>query len=162
LQGREVEHIGCASQHVVGFGKWTSVKWQVGPEECQVIDLRVRALSADARLKEYTTGLAHEVTDRLFVVRWVFRLNDALPEEAGTQPRWRWERGGWLLVDRATGKVSQIVLREFDPYYSTASWFRDYVAYVVAQLGRHKPILKKPLGEAGGGNEPDSECPAPA
>jgi hypothetical protein len=31
----------------------------------------------------------------------------------------------------------------------------------VAQLGRRKPILKKPLGEPGGDDSPDSECPAP-
>ena len=160
--------------HVVAFGKWTTAKWYVGPNENTVVDLRVRALLVDTRLKEYTTGLPHDVTERLFVVRRVFRLNDALPEEAGAQPRWQWQRGGWLLVDRVTGKVTQIALPEFDPYYSTASWYRDYVAYcgvsddgkklfaVVAQLGRRKPILKKPLGEPGGKDAPDSECPAPA
>jgi hypothetical protein len=70
--------------------------------------------------------------------------------------------------------VTQINLPEFDPFYSTASWYRDYVAYcsvsddgkklfaVVAQLGRKKPILKKPLGEPEGDDLPDSECPAPA
>ena len=160
--------------HVISFGKWTAAKWYVGPAEQTVVDLRIRALFVDTRLKEYTTGLPHDVTDRLFVVRRVFRLNDVLPEEGGVSPHWQWQRGGWLLVDRVTGKVTQIALPEFDPYYSTASWFRDYVAYcgvsddgkklyaVVAQLGRRKPILKKPLGEAGGDDAPDSECPAPA
>ena len=33
---------------------------------------------------------------------------------------------------------------------------------VVAQLGRRKPILKKPLGEPDLDEMPDSECPAPA
>ena len=77
------------------------------------------------------------------------------------------------MVDRVTGRVTQIALPEFDAYYSTPSWFRDYVAYcgvsddgkklfaIVAQLGRRKPILKKPLGEPGGEDGPDSECPAP-
>ena len=160
--------------HVVAFGKWTTAKWYVGPSENTAVDLRVRALFVDTRLKEYTTGLPHDVTERLFVVRRVFRVNDALPEEAGAQPRWQWQRGGWLLVDRVSGKVTQIALPEFDPYYSTASWYRDYVAYcgvsddgkklfaVVAQVGRRKPILKKPLGEPGGEDAPDSECPAPA
>lgn len=104
----------------------------------------------------------------------MFRLNDTLPTESNSAPRWVWERGGWLLVDRVTGRVTQISLPEFDPFYSTPSWYRDYVAYcgvsddgkklfaMVAQLGRRKPILKRPLGEADGDDTPDSECPAPA
>jgi hypothetical protein len=98
--------------------------------------------------------------------------------------RWQWQRGGWPLVDRLSGRVSPLSLPEFDPFYSTASWYRDYVAYcgvsedrqkqdgqkedgqkryaVVAQVGRRKPILKKALGEPAGSDEPDSECPAPA
>lgn len=148
------------------------MKWYVGSAGDQPVEMKVRALLVDARLKEYTTGLPHDVTDRLFVVRRVFRLNDALPQESSAQ-RWQWERGGWLMVDRVSGRVTQIPLPEFDPYYSTASWYRDYLAYcgvsddgkklfaVVAQLGRRKPILKKPLGEPGGDAMPDTECPAP-
>ena len=169
----EVVGGAVSKPHVVAFGKWTTAKWYVGPNENTAVDLRLRALFVDTRLKEYTTGLPHDVTERLFVVRRVFRVNDALPEEAGAQPRWQWQRGGWLLVDRVSGKVAQIALPEFDPYYSTASWYRDYAAYcgvsddgkklfaVVAQLGRRKAILKKPLGEPGGEDAPDSECPAP-
>ena len=41
--------------------------------------LKVRALIVDGVLKEWTTGDAHDVTDRSFVVRRVIRLNDALP-----------------------------------------------------------------------------------
>jgi hypothetical protein len=104
----------------------------------------------------------------------MFRLNDTLPGETAATTRWTWERGGWLLVDRVTGRVTQIALPEFDPFYSTPSWYRDYIACcgvsddgkklfaVVAQLGRRKPILKKALGEADGDDMPDSECPAPA
>src|SRR5215467_547714 len=150
--------------HVVSFGKWTSVRWQVGPNEDKAFDLKVRGLYVDGRLKEFTLGAPHDVTDRLFVVRRVFRQNDALPDESVAH--WRWERGGWLLVDRMSGKVSAIALQEFDSYYSTASWFRDYVAYcgvsddgkkldaIVMQLGRRKPILKKSLGEVGGDDMP--------
>jgi hypothetical protein len=168
-----VRAFAVSKPHVVSFGKWTAVKWLVGPDEKNAIDLRVRALFVDTRLKEYTTGLPHEVTDRLFVVRRVFRLNDSLPQEASGAPRWQWQRGGWVMVDRVTGRVTQLALPEFDAYYSTASWFRDYVAYcgvsddgkklfaMVAQLGRRKAILKKPLGEPGGEDAPDSECPAP-
>ena len=163
----------CAAapkMHVISFGKWMSVKW---PDATGIkfLDLKIRPLYVDARLKEYTTGTVHELTDRLFSVRRVFRVNDALPEENAA--RWQWQRGGWLLVDRISGKISQLSLPEFDPFYSTASWFRDYVAYcgvsedgkklyaVVMQVGRRKPILKKAAGEPAADDEPDSECPAP-
>jgi len=82
--------------------------------------VKIRALDVDTRLKEFTTGPAHDVTDRLFVVRRMFRLNDTFPEETTPTPRWLWERGGWLLVHRVTGRVTQINLPEFDPFYSTA------------------------------------------
>ena len=75
-------------------------------------NIKVRALVVDGRVKEYVLGAPHEVTDRLFVVRRVFRVNDSLPEDSG--PRWQWQRGGWLLVDRVTGHVSPINLPEFD------------------------------------------------
>jgi hypothetical protein len=160
--------------HLISFGKWTTIKWFVGKDESKELNLKMRPLYIDGHLKEFTLDIPHEVTDRLFVVRRVSRINDALPEEAGPTPRWRWLRGGWLLVDRVTGHITQINLPEFDPYYSLANWYRDYVAYcgvsddgkklyaIVAQLGRRKPILKKPLGEATASDTPDSECPAPA
>jgi hypothetical protein len=53
-----------------------------------------------------------------------FRLNDSLAQETPPEP-WRRERGGWLLVNRITGRIQPIVLPEFDPYSSTAAWFRD-------------------------------------
>src|ERR1035437_10387443 len=40
-------------------------------------ELKVRALIVDGAVKEWTTGDAHDVTDRSFVVRRVLRLNDA-------------------------------------------------------------------------------------
>ena len=166
---------GCAcgaatKPHVIAFGKWTSTKWLNATGE-KMLDLKVRTLLMDARIKEYTTGNPHEVTDRLFVVRRVFRINDALPGENAA--RWQWQRGGWLLVDRLTGRISQLNLPEFDAFYSTGSWYRDYIAYcgvsddgkklftMVAQIGRRKLILKKDAGEPGGDSDPDSECPAP-
>ncbi len=164
------ESAGVPKAHVINFGKWTSVKWPDATGN-KLLDLRVRPLYVDTRLREYTTGATHELTDRLFAVRRAFRVNDALPAENGV--RWQWQRGGWLLVDRVSGKVSQLTLPEFDPFYSTASWYRDYMAYcgvsedgkklfaVVAQVGRRKPILKKSLGEPAGGDDPDSECPPP-
>ena len=165
------ECFGAPKPHVIVFGKWISAKWPNATGE-KLFDLKVRPLIVDTRVKEYTTGLPHEVTDRLFVVRRAFRLNDALPAESA--PRWTWSRGGWLLVDRLTGRISQLNLAEFDSFYSTASWYRDYIAYcgvsddgkklfvIVAQLGRRKPIFKKDVGEPGGDPDPDSECPAPA
>lgn len=157
--------------HVITFGRWISAQWPDASGK-RLFDLKVRALIVDTRVKEYTIGAPHELTDRLFVVRRAFRVNDALPGEATS--RWQWQRGGWLLVDRLTGRVSQLSLPEFDPFYSTASWYRDYVAYcgvsedgrklyaMVMQVGRRKPVLKKDVGEPAGDDEPDSECPAPA
>lgn len=87
--------------------------------------------------------------------------------------RWRWERGGWLLVNRVTGKMQLIPLPEFDPYSSAVAWFRDYAAYcglsddgkkisaIIVQLGRRKPLLKKLVADTSG-EMPDSECAAPA
>jgi len=163
----------ASKPHVIAFGKWTAAKWPNATGE-KLLDLKVRPLFVDTRLKEYTTGNPHELTDRLFAVRRAFRINDALPSEIANVPRWQWQRGGWLLVDRLTGRVSQLNLPEFDPYYSTASWYRDYIAYcgvsddgkklyaVVAQVGRRKPILKKDVGAPAGDDDPDSECPPPA
>ena len=65
----------------------------------------------------------------MFVVRRAYRVNDSLPGESAGQPRWLWQRGGWLLVDRNTGRITQIKLPDFDPYYSDVSWYRDYAAY---------------------------------
>jgi hypothetical protein len=171
-----IECNAVSKPHVITFGKWVSAKWPNATGQ-QLLDLKVRALFVDMRLKEYTTGNPHDLTDRMFVVRRVFRVNDTLPAESATSnspaPRWQWQRGGWLVVDRLSGRVSQLNLPEFDPFYSTSSWYRDYVAYcgvsedgkklyiVVAQVGRRKPILKKDAGEPSGANDPDSECSPP-
>jgi hypothetical protein len=165
--------MAASRPHLISLGKSTAVQWLTGVgDREQPVTIKVRALIVDGRVKEYALGAPHEVTERLFVVRRVFRVNDGLPEESG--PRWQWQRGGWLLVDRQTGRISAINLPDFDPYYSGASWYRDYVAYcgvadegkktyaMVAQLSRRKPVLKKLLAEklaedAG----PDSACAAP-
>ena len=44
-------------------------------------ELKVRALLVDGVVKEWTTGDAHDVTDRSFVVRRVIKLNDTLPSD---------------------------------------------------------------------------------
>jgi hypothetical protein len=160
--------------HVIAFGKWTSVQWFPGGAGDKPLTLKIRALVVDGRVKEYVLGTPHEVTDRLFVVRRMFRVNDSLPEDSA--PPWQWQRGGWLLVDRVTGRLAPINLPEFDAYYSAASWYRDYVAYcgvaddgkktyaMVAQLSRRKAVLKKELSNAGVAEDasPDSACPVPS
>lgn len=163
----------AAKLHVITFGKWTTVQWEIGLGEEKPTSMKIRALMVDGQLKEYVLGTPHEVTDRLFVVRRVFRVNDSLPEDSA--PKWKWQRGGWMLVDRITGRISPINLPEYDPLYSAASWYRDYVAYcgvaddgkrvsaIVAQLSRRKPALKKVLNEPLPEDaEPDSACAAPA
>lgn len=161
--------------HVITFSKWTSVQWFAGNQESKPLTLKVRPILVDGRVKEYVMGSPHEVTDRLFVVHRVFRVNDSLPDDPGPS-QWQWQPGGWLLVDRLTARISPINLSEFDAYYSTVSWYRDYVAYcavsddgkkiyaLVAQLGRRKPVLKKVLSDdspLADNAAPDSACPAP-
>jgi hypothetical protein len=163
---------GAAKVHVVTFGKPATVPWPAGSGE-KITLLKIRPLVVDERIREYTLGTPHDVTDRLFVVRRMFRLNDSLPEEPA--PHWQWERGGWLLVDRVTGKISAISLPEFDVFYSAASWYRDYVAYcgvsddakktfaIVAQISRRRPVLKKPLSDDSATSDaPESACRAPS
>ena len=144
--------------HVISFGKTMAVKLFLGPDEERTVPIRVRSLYVDGKLKEFVTGETHEVTDRLFVIRRAYRLNNNLPTDESKVANWVWERGGWLMVDRLTARVTQLSLVEFDPFYSQASWFRDYAAYcgvsdsgekliaVVMQLGRKKTVMKKELG----------------
>jgi hypothetical protein len=82
---------GVAKPHVVSFGKWTTIKWCVGPAEAQCLDLKVRALYVDGRVRESTLSASHEITERLFVVRRAFRVNDALPGDKSV-PGWVWQR----------------------------------------------------------------------
>jgi hypothetical protein len=142
--------------------------------------LKIRALFLDGVLKEWTTGDAHDVTDRSFAVRRAIRINDALPTEKpdpsdrGAQAgRWVWQRGPWLLVDRATGHITALRLPDFDPGVSQVSWFRDYAAYcgitasgkslyaVVAQVAVRKPVLAKKLAAFDAANHPDPVCGSP-
>ena len=161
-----------AKAHLVSFGKPLTVKLFIGPSEDRTVPITVRALLVDGNVKEFITGAAYTVTDRLFVVRRAYRLNNNLPGEPGAR-RWVWQRGEWLLVDRATGHITHLKLAYFDPFYSQAAWFRDYAAYcglsdngatiygMVVQLGNNKPVLRQELGEASQGDEPDADCAAP-
>ncbi|MGA3012007.1 MAG: hypothetical protein ABSD72_17260 [Terracidiphilus sp.] len=145
-------------------------------------ELKVRALLVDGVLKEWTTGDAHDVTDRSFVVRRVLRLNDALPSDV-TKPtgkpdeklapaasHWVWQRGPWLLVDRVSGHIIALKLPDYDPGVSQVSWFRDYGAYcgvtpsgkslyaVVAQVAARKAVLAKKLSAFNAESRPDPVC----
>lgn len=130
--------------------------------------LKIRALVVDGIVKEWTTGDAHDVTDRSFVVRRVLRINDTLPGDKGGH--WVWQRGPWLLVDRVGGRVTPLKLPDYDPGVSQVSWFRDYGAYcgvtasgkslyaVVAQLAARKPVLSKKLAAFDEQNRPEQAC----
>jgi len=139
--------------------------------------LKIRALLVDSILKEWTTGDAHDVTDRSFVVRRVIRINDSLPGEkpkpGAKQSQWVWQRGPWLMIDRVSGRVTALKLPDYDPGVSQVSWFRDYGAYcgltasgkslyaVVAQLAARKPALSKKLSPFNPAGHPDPVCTPP-
>lgn len=119
-------------------------------------------------VKEWTTGEAHEVTDRSFVVRRAIRLNDSLP--ADKKIEWVWQRGPWLLVDRETGRITALKLPDYDPAVSRVVWFRDYGAYcgvtpsgkslyaVVAQIAVRKAVLAKKLSALDSAHSPQPAC----
>jgi len=138
--------------HVVVLGAARGVPYSTAGDPAGAApgedSLRIRALVVDGAVKEWTTGDAHDLTDRSFVVRRAIKLNDTLPGEkvgpgespaqdssagkhalTGGQSHWVWQRGPWLLVDRVTGHVIALKLPDYDPGVSQASWFRDYAAY---------------------------------
>jgi hypothetical protein len=133
--------------------------------------LDVRPLVVDGKVKEWTTGEMHLVTERSFTVRRAVRLNDSLPSDK-TQ-HWVWQRGPWLLVDRSTGKVTALRLPAFDPGVSQVVWFRDYAAYcglsstrkqlvaVVAQIAARRPLLRKKLSAWNEASPVSPACAAP-
>ena len=145
--------------HTVSLGKWTTIVVRNRDGNLKSTELKIRALFMDGRIKELTTGPTHDVTERTFVVQRIYKINDSLPEDTGPA-QWQWQKGGWLLVDRVTGKVQQIALADFNPDSSAVSWFRDYAAYcgisddgqkvfaIIMQLGQRKPVLKKAISEA--------------
>jgi hypothetical protein len=166
---------GAAVPHVVALGAARREPYSIESDPAgarkEETELRVRPLTVDGKVKEWTTGEAHDVTDRSFVVRRAVRLNDALPTDHGE--RWVWQRGPWLLVDRVSGKVAALHLPDFDPAVSEAVWFRDYAAYcgvnasgkqlfaVVAQVEARRPLLAKKLGPWDAADHPSPAC-APA
>jgi hypothetical protein len=132
--------------------------------------IKVRPLIVDQRQRDWTTGEIHDVTDRTFAVRRALRINDALPTDAA--PRWIWQPGPWITVDRVTGHITALHLPDFDPLVSNAVWFRDYAAYcgtsttakgaslyvVVAQLGARRAVVQKLIGRWPQPNHPTPVC----
>lgn len=132
--------------------------------------IKVRPLIIDGRQRDWTTGNIHEITDRTFAVRRGLRVNDALATD--TSPRWIWQPGPWIAVDRATGHITALHLPDFDPLVSDAVWFRDYAAYcgtattpkgaslyvIVAQLGSRRPVVQKRIGPWPQPNHPSPVC----
>jgi hypothetical protein len=158
--------------HAVALGGVRTVPYSVESDPAGArpdeTTLRVRPLVVDGKVKEWTTGEIHEVTDRSFTVRRAVRLNDALPTDHGEH--WIWQRGPWLLIDRASGKITALHLPDYDPSVSDVTWFRDFAAYcglsasgkqlhaVVAQIAARKPVLSKKLGEWNASAHPASAC----
>jgi hypothetical protein len=166
----------CAAKgHTVGLGavRYEPYSLQGDPASAKKDekDLRVRPLVVDGKVKEWTTGDAHDVTERSFTVRRAVRLNDFLPGDHAAH--WVWQRGPWLLIDRENGKVTALHLPDFDPAVSEVMWFRDYAAYcgvntsgkqvyaVVAQLAARRPLLAKKLEAWDPADHPAPVC-APA
>ncbi|MDR3724412.1 MAG: hypothetical protein P4K83_08000 [Terracidiphilus sp.] len=158
--------------HTVGLGAAKKVAYSRAGDpagaQAEEKELKIRALIVDGTLKEWTTGDAHDVTDRSFAVRRAIRINDTLPgDKLG---HWVWQRGPWLLVDRVNGHVTALKLPDYDPGVSQVAWFRDYAAYcgvttsakslyaVVAQMGARKPVLSKKISAFDAEHHADPVC----
>ena len=151
---------GRAKPHTIGIGIGKRVPYSIASDPANAAPgektLHVRPLIVDDKVKEWTTGEVHDITDRSFVVRRALRLNDALPGDKAEH--WIWQRGPWIMVDRVNGHVIAMKLPDYDPAVSQVVWFRDYAAYcglnsgghqlyaVVAQVGARRPILAKKIG----------------
>lgn len=132
--------------------------------------LAIRPLVIDGKLKEWTTGNWHDITDRSFTVRRALRINDSLPGDKTI--RWVWQRGPWLLVDRTKGSITVLRLPNYNPAVSEVVWFRDYAAYcglsasgkqlyaMVAQVGARRPLLEKKLSTWTPGTDTRPACAA--
>jgi hypothetical protein len=140
-------------QHIVFLGNWRPA--QTASDSGDSRPIKIRRLIVDGRLRDYTFGQAHDVTESVFVIRRVFRINDTLPDDRQATPSWVWRMDGWISVDRMTGHIAQLNLPAFDAELSEVSWYRDYAAYcgtsddgaraylMVWQVGKKKPALRK-------------------
>ena len=166
--------LAAPKTHTVTLGPsrhvpYTPPEANAGNKSEEDTTLRVRPLLIDGAQREWTVGEIHDVTDRTFVVRRALRIDDSLPQEA---PRWTWQPGPWLMVDRSTGHITALHLPAFDPEVSEAIWFRDYAAYcgiattvkngglvaVVAELSSRKAVVQKVIGPWPQPNAPHPAC----
>lgn len=161
-----------AKPHTVGLGLGKRVPYGVLADPAGAAlgekELHVRPLIVDDKVKEWTTGEAHDITDRSFVVRRALRLNDALPGDK--TEHWVWQRGPWIMIDRTNGHVTAMKLPDYDPAVSSVVWFRDYAAYcglnsgghqlyaVVAQVAARKPLLAKKIAPWSPGESTTPAC----
>lgn len=161
--------LAATKAHTVFVGSGKNVPYSAAGDPAGALpgekQLRVRPLLVDGKVKEWTSGEAHDITDRSFVVRRVLRLNDSLPGEK--TEHWIWQRGPWLMVDRVKGSITALHLPDYDPAVSNVTWFRDYAAYcglsasgkqlyaVVAQISARKPVMTRKLSPwSPGENQP--------
>jgi hypothetical protein len=162
--------------HFVSLGSAKKVPYSIEGDpagaRAEERELHVRPLVVDGKVKEWTTGEAHDITDRSFVVRRALRINDTLPSDdhAKSAEHWVWQRGPWLMIDRTSGKITALHLPDYDPAISDVAWFRDYAAYcglnasgkqlyaVVAQVATRKPVLSHKLQEWNAAAHPGTAC----
>jgi hypothetical protein len=169
----EAEHAALRAQRVA-FGAPMTVALYLGPDAAQSATIEVRPLYLRGNIERFTTGEPHDVDERYFVIRRAYRIDDApSPDPRAEGLHWQWQRGGWLWVDRRSARVRDLNLPDFDPYYSEATWYRDYAAYcgldregqqvvaVIAQANKRRAILLQRLGPASGLPDPASECGPP-
>lgn len=150
--------------HTVGLGAMRKVAYTPAfstpdSKDEDSTTLKVRPLIVDDKLKEWTVGEQHNISERTFAVRRVLHINDTLPTESGEH--WVWQPASWILVDRSTGHITALHLPDFDAAISSAVWYRDYAAYcglnssakgsslvaVVAQVGGRKAVAQRPIGK---------------
>ena len=163
LAFRAANAAGAAKAHVITFGKWTTVH--------DIADSAAATEADKLPHAENSFAVGRRADQRIYLrrgsrrhrpgVRGAARIShqDNVPQDPAATPHWQWQRGGWLLVDRVTGRISPVNLPEFDSTYSVVSWYRDYAAYcglsddekdiyaMVAQVGRRKPLVKWQIGE---------------
>jgi hypothetical protein len=167
--------LAATKVHTVFVGSGKNVPYSAAGDPAGALpgekQLRVRPLLVDDKVKEWTSGETHAITDRSFVVRRVLRLNDSLPGDK--TEHWIWQRGPWLMVDRVKGSITALHLPDYDPAVSNVIWFRDYAAYcgltasgkqlyaVVAQVAARKPVLAKKISAWTPGENQSPACAAP-
>ncbi|MFP5249803.1 MAG: hypothetical protein ACLGP3_08250 [Acidobacteriota bacterium] len=152
----------CAARrkpHGVALGGFRTVPYSAEGDPAGALpgetQLSIRPLVVDGKVRDWTTGEAHYITQTTLVVRQAIRMNDSLPAEK--KMHWVWQRGPWVLIDQSTGREKELKLPHFVSGISDAIWFRNYAAYcglnstgkelyaVVAELEVRRPLLAKKL-----------------